>query len=330
LPLGTDVVTASYSGDANYNPVTSTLNVTVEQVPKLTASANPSTVNQVEYTAITVTVGGMQGMGVPTGSVSFAAPAGSFSWWSDTETLVNGTATSAAFSPGAYGPQTLQVSVSYSGDKTYGPASLNVPVTVTAGTTPPFTLSATSVAIAVPGATTGNTSTLTVTPATGFQGTVYLSCVLTSIPSGALYQYLPSCGIPASVNVSGSSAVTATIAVSSTAASSSAILSPSPTWPSPIVPDGLAASVGIVIAVFFLLGLSTQRRSWWRLASFLFILALIAGLASCGGSSVTGGGGGDVQSNPGTTPGNYAFTVNAALTANGVSQAQTTVTVTIQ
>lgn len=330
LPLGKDVITASYSGDANYNPVTSTVNVTVEQVPTLSASANPSTVNQVEYTAITVTVGGMQGMGVPTGTVSFAAPAGNFHWWIDTETLVSGTTTSAAFSPGAYGPQTLQVSVSYSGDSTYGPVSLNVPITVIAGTTPPFALSATSVVIPAPGATTGNASTLTITPGTGFQGAVYLSCALTSIPSGALYQYLPSCSIPTSLNVTGSSAVTATIAVNSTAPSSSAILSPSPNWPSPIGPGWLVASAGLVIAAFFLMGISTQRRTCWRLASFLFILVLITGLASCGGSSVTGGGGGGVQSIPGTTPGNYAFTVYGALTANGVSQGQTTVTVTIQ
>ena len=46
LPLGTDSVTATYNGDADYNPVTSSpVNVVVEEPSNLSASVNPSSVN---------------------------------------------------------------------------------------------------------------------------------------------------------------------------------------------------------------------------------------------------------------------------------------------
>src|SRR5271157_848131 len=330
LPLGKDVITANYSGDANYNSATSPVTVTVEQPTTLSASANPSSINQAEFTAITATVTGVKGLSVPTGTVSFYGATGGYGW-GDTEPLKNGSATSVAVQGGPYGFfGNVSVDVSYSGDSTYGPADVKVSYTVTQGNLPPFTLSATPVTIAVPGATTSNTSTVTVTPGTGFLGSVYLSCALTSSPSGALYQYLPSCSIPPSINVTGTSPVTAAMAVTSTAASSSTTLTPFPIWPSPNGQGWLAASAGAVIAALFLVGVFAQRPGWRRVASFLFVLAILGGLASCGGGSSTGGGGGNIHLIPGTTPGTYTFTVNGAFTANGVNQTQTTVTVTIQ
>lgn len=324
LPLGSDVVSASYSGDANYNPATSTFTVRVEQAPALTAVANPSTVNEVEYTQITATVTGVQGLPVPTGTVSFAAPAGPVNWWSDTEALKNGSATSIALAPGAYGPETLQVSVSYSGDSNYGPGSVNVAVTVTAGSAAPFTLSATPVMIATPGATTGNTSTVTITPGNGFTGAVYLSCALTSWPTGS--QKLPTCSLSSSsVNIAGTSAVTSTLTVISTAPTTYSLLyvsGPEQGW---IVTDAVGAILALLLCAI------TARRRQWRLAvSFLFLFAIATTLAACGGGSGAGGGGGGGGTIPGTTPGNYTVSVGGAFTSGGVSQAQTTVSVTIQ
>jgi hypothetical protein len=84
-----------------------------------------------------------------------------------------------------------------------------------------------------------------------------------------------------------------------------------------------------MISILLLLGLLAQGRSKQRLASFLFLFAVLVGLAGCGGGSSNSGGGGGLPI-PGTTPGNYAFVVNASFTPNGVSQAQITVAVTIQ
>jgi trimeric autotransporter adhesin len=64
-----------------------------------------------------------------------------------------------------------------------------------------------------PGATTGNTSTITVTPSNGFMGIVDLACSVMA-PTGA--SSAVTCTVPASVDVTGTTAVTATLTVVST------------------------------------------------------------------------------------------------------------------
>jgi len=324
LPLGTDTVTAAYSGDANYNSATASFNVVVEQPVMLSASANPSSVNQAEFTEITATVTGANGPPIPTGTVNFAVGPPS-DYWSDTETLTNGSATSQAMQGGRFSLGSVPVTVSYYGDSTYGPAAVNISFTVTPGNVPPFSLSGSPVSIA-PGATTGNVSSLTATPGGGFTGAVYLSCALMSHPNGA--EYLPTCNIPASINISGTTAVTASMTVDSTAPASSGAVLRWLKWHLPDHLNLLGACSGAMIPVLLVLWILAYRRGWRRSVSFLFILAVFWSLAACGGggSGEVGGGGGI----PGTTAGTYVFTVSGSLTANGAAQAQTTVTVTIQ
>lgn len=330
LPLGTDTVTASYSGDANYNSATATLAVVVENAATLSAVANPSTINQAEFTAITATVTGANGLTAPTGTVTFAAPPGSFHFWSDSETLKNGSATSIPLPGGepfsSFGTEAVEVS--YSGDSNYGPADINVNFTLTQGTTSPFSLSGTPVTIASPGATAGNTSIITVTPGNGFTGAFYLSCALTSSPASAAH--LPTCSVPSnSLNITGTGAVTAPMTISSTAPSSNASSLPLQNWRLPKGQPLLVASAEELAVCFFLLGLTAWRRNRRLAATFLSVFAIFGTLVACGGgSTVTPPP--PPPSNPGTTAGTYIFTVNAALSANGVSQAQTTVTVAIQ
>lgn len=326
LPLGNDDVTATYSGDSNYNPATASFNVVIEQPATLSASANPSSVNQAEFTEITAIVTGANGLPVPTGTVNFFA-AGPGSDWNDTETLANGSATSHAVQGGFFLPGNVSVAVSYSGDSTYGPGTVNVSFTVTPGNVPPFSLSGSPVSFA-PGATTGNASSLTATPEGGFTGAVYLSCALTNYPNGAVY--LPTCNIPPSISISGATAATASMTVNSTAPASSGAVSPWPTWHWSNRPGRVGARTGAMIPVLLVLWILAYRRGWRRSAGFLFLVAVLWGLVACGGGGgeqVGGGGGGTI---PGTTPGAYTFTVNGSLTANGATQAQTTVTVTIQ
>jgi hypothetical protein len=317
LPLGTDSLTATYGGDANYSPVTSSpINVTVEEPSNLSASINPGSINQAQAFTITATVPGVTGSATPTGSVTFNA-IGSTSV-TDIVSLTNG---SASFTlSGNFFLGGVSIAVSYSGDSIYAPTNTTLSGTVTA----PFTVSATPVTIASPGATAGNTSIVTVTPANGFVGTVYFSCALTASPSGA--QYPPNCTIPVSLNITGTSAVPATMAISSTPATSGALLFPSPTRMRWLATSAVAALAGI-----FFCGIPAsgrRRRSGLR---FIFLLALLGGLNGCagGGSGGGGGGGGGI---PGTTPGAYTFTVTSSFTATiGASQAVTTaVTVTIQ
>ncbi len=331
LPLGKDVVTASYSGDANYISTTATFPVVVENAATLSAAANPSSINQGEFTQITSTVTGQNGLPIPTGTVSFSA-GGSESEWNDTEPLKNGSASSMAlpgglFFPPTNGQITVPINVSYSGDSTYGPASVNVSLIVTQGFLPPFSVMATPVTIASPGATTSNTSTITVTPGNGFTGAVYLSCALTSSPPGAVH--LPTCSAPSdALNITGTGAVTAVMTVNSAAPSSSASSLSLQDWRLAKGQPPLVASAGVLAVCFFLLGAAARYPNRRVVATFLFTFVIFGALVGCGGGSATTPP--LPPTNPGTTAGTYMFTVNAALTANGVSQAQTAVTVTIQ
>ena len=326
LPLGMDTVTATYGGDANYNSATASFNVVVERSATLSASANPSSLNRAEFTEITASVTGANGLPIPTGTVNFFAP-GPGNDWTDAETLSNGSATSHAVPGGFFSPGNVPVTVSYSGDSTYGPATVNVSFTVTPGNLPPFSLSGSPVSVA-PGATAGNVSSLTATPEGGFTGSVYLSCALTNYPNGAVY--LPTCNIPPSINISGTTAVTASMTVNSTAPASSGTVSPWPKWNFPGHRGWLGACAGAMLPVLFALWILAYRRGWRRSVSLLFIVAVLCGLAACGGGGSEVGGGGGGGGIPGTSPGTYTFTVSGSLTANGVAQAQTTVTVTIQ
>ncbi len=305
LPLGTTTVTATYGGDANFNPVSSPpFSVTVEHSAGLTAVANPPIVNQVEWTAVTATVAGVTGVAAPTGSVFFEAfgPNGT---WTGGFPIVNG---SAVFNfGGTFIPGNVSVQVTYEGDANYAPVTVTVPVTVTI----PFTVASPPFTIATPGATTGNTGTVSITPVNGFTGLVSLSCVLTSSATGAQHQ--PGCSITPSVNVTGSGAATATLTISSTPATTSALAIPAANrmrW--------LGVNGAVTLAGLLLLGIPARghrRRIWLGL---LLMLAVAGCFSACGGS---GGGGGITV--PGTPAGSYTFTITG--TSQGVSESGTVV-----
>jgi len=317
LPLGTDSVTASYGGDANYDAATSNaVTVVVMQPAGITASVNPPSGTLAQSYVVTANVAGASGQPAPTGAILFYISGGST--WTGSSSLVNGSA-SFNFDGSTFFPGTVNVSATYLGDTVYAPSNVTVPVTMT----PPFTLATTPVVIASPGATTGNTSTITITPATGFTGSVYFSCTLEYYPPGA--QHLPTCSVPTSFNVTGANPVAATMTIASTPNTTTAFSR------SPSEPRWLAAQLGTFVAAFFLAGLPMRRLGRRRFMGFLVVLALVASLAACGGGGVGGGGGGG-KTIPGTTPGTYTFMVEGSFTPNfGTSFSQVSmVTVTIQ
>jgi len=182
-----------------------------------------------------------------------------------------------------------------------------------------FTISGTTVT-ALPGATTGNTSTITVTPSNEFAGTVALSCAITPTPASDP----ATCSLaPASVTISGTTAQT-TLSVFTTAATScSAQADPihrSVPW---------FAGGGAVLACVLLFGIPARRRSWRTMLGMLALfLALTGGVLACGGGG--SGGGTKVCStliNPGTTAGAYTITV---IGTSGSTTATGTVALTVQ
>lgn len=180
---------------------------------------------------------------------------------------------------------------------------------------PSFAITGSAVSIN-PGATTGNTSTITVTPSGGFVGIVTLTAAITSSPSGA--QDLPtfSFGSTSPVDITGNSAETATLTIATTAPNEAALahpLRPNTRW---FTSTGLLA-----FALFFGVGIPAPRRNWRIVLGMLVLLvALIGGLSACGGGS------GSTVSGSGTTPGTYTITVTGT---SGSTTANRNVTLTV-
>lgn len=180
-----------------------------------------------------------------------------------------------------------------------------------------FKIGGAPVALAA-GAATGNTSNLTVTPAGGFTGAVTLTAAITSSPANATNTPTLSFGSTSPVNITGSSAATATLTITTTSSTISALRPPNPGH------NGWRAAGGVSLAFVLLFGIPKRRRRWpIVLGLFLALLTVTNGLVACGG----GGGGHSSQGSPGTTSGAYTITVtgtsglvtdtvNIALTVN--------------
>jgi hypothetical protein len=218
---------------------------------------------------------------------------------------------------------TYQILASYSGDSSYLP-SQSAQVSVVISIPPPPGLSVTGTAVELtPGATTSNTSTITVTPTNGFTGSVTLTASITASPAGAVNLPTLSFGATSPVEISSASAQTATLTISTTAPTSN-FRADAPNSVQPRHGRWLALG-GASLACVLLFGVPARRRNWTAQISLLAALALLSSalFACSGGSGNTGGGGGT----PGTTPGGYTATVTAT---SGSVTATNTITITVQ
>jgi len=315
LIAGSHSITAVYSGDNAFSTSTSsTVNVTITAAPKVpivTVTPATSTITTAQALTVTVAVSGGTGNPTPTGSVTLK----SGSYTGVAATLSNGSAT-IIIPAGSLTAGTDTVSAAYTGDSNYTGATGTVSVTVTAAPVPSFAVSGTAVSIA-PGATTGNTSTITVTPSGGFTGNVTLTASVTSSPAGAVDSPTLSFGATSPVSITGATAGTGALTVSSTAATTGVLAYP------PRPGSRWYAAGGAALAGLLLFGIPARRRRWRTILGLLVFLA--GGMVACGGKSNNGGGG--TTSNPGTSAGNYTVTVIAT---SGTLTAQTTVAVTVQ
>jgi subtilase family serine protease len=181
-----------------------------------------------------------------------------------------------------------------------------VNVTVLGGT---FALSNSGNITVTRGATSGNTSTITVTPSGGFTGAVSLSCAITPAAANAP----ATCALnPTSVTIT-SGAQTSTLSIGSTA--NTAFNEPLKLfWP---------ATGGTVLAVLFFF-VPRRRRNWLAMTGLL--LVLVSGIViGCGGGS-NNNNNNNTGGNTGTTPGTYTVTVTGT---SGTMSKTTTVTLTV-
>jgi hypothetical protein len=314
LPVGTDTLTASYTPDSNsastYNSASGTGSITVNAAPGFTLAPAAATLSVVQGNSNTdtITVNPANGF---TGSVTLSAtglPSGVTASFGTNPATGSSVLTLTAASTETVGGPTTVTITGTSGSLT---AYTTIALTVSAG--PTFVIGGgTSTLSLVPGATTGNTVAITVTPSSGFTGTVNLTCSIA--PSAASDS--PTCTLtPNSVTISGTAAQSSTLTIFTSAAMNSKVESKKFLWP----------SMGISLALLAMVWFPRQRRNWLTMLGVL-VLVETFGVIGCGGGggNSRGSGGGK----PGTTPGTYTVTV--AGTSGTITGTLGTVSLTVQ
>jgi N-acetylneuraminic acid mutarotase len=294
------------------NALTSPAKIT----PALMVTPGSFSITTAQPLTVTVVISGTP---PPTGSLKLSGGG-----YSSTQNL-SGDSTQFTITAGSLNAGSFTFTASYTPDTnsslTYNSATgTSQQVTVTTAVPPSFTIAGTPVTVE-PGSTTGNTSTITVTPSGGFTGSVALTAAITSSPASA--QYLPtlSFGSTTPVSITGSNFRTATLTISTTAASSASLVKPIHRG-FPWYTEG-----GAALACILLIGIPAQRRGWRTMLGMLALLVtLTGGVLACGGGGggSTGSGG---NSNPGTTGGTYTITVTGI---SGTTTATGLVTLNVQ
>ena len=303
----------SCSGAAAANYTFTYLNgsVSVSKAPAtVTVTPSSSSITTAQALTVTVAVGG--GGSTPTGSVTLTN--GSYS--SGAVTLASGSATiSIPAGSLAVGSDTLSAtytpdtagSLNYNGATGTSSVSVVLPPTFVVGSS-----GSSSISI-VPGATTGNTVPITITPSNGFTGTVTLTCSIS--PTAASDP--ATCSLsPNSVVITGTVAQTSTLTISTTASTVGENQLKKVLWP----------SAGTALALLLMIGVPRRRRGWRTMLGVL-ALSIALGSIGCGGDGGGNGGGGSGGGNSGTTPGTYTITVTG--TSGNVTGTVGTITLTV-
>jgi hypothetical protein len=304
---GTYPFVASYAGDNSYTASTSpVVPITITLAPTTTALTglpSSSVGGNISFLATVNTqssgagpTGTVQPIvnGVPLASSYYSAPSLVGTPYSaSTGAYATATTTVLATLP----PGTDNVAVQYSGDTNYA-GSTSAVATITVMDYG-LSFNPSSINISAPGQSA--TSTVTLTPLGGFTGKVALTCTTTF--AGI------SCTIsPSSVNLPGSSAVTATLTIGTTGPVNAAFTAPPRKAPPSFwLPIGWPWLLAGLLALATLVSLATTRP---RAPSWLFVTALlVVGIwVACGGG---GGGGGSAPPPPAPlvslSPSNLAF-----------------------
>ena len=294
LAVGTHSITARYGGDSNFITFTSSAQtVTINSLtPTVVLTANPSTATVGTAIALGATVTG-------TG----AAPSGTVAFLDGTTTLatVNVASGAANYSATALGVGAHSITAKYSGDTNYA-GMTTAPQTVTINPLAPTLTAAFSPSTLTVVHGSVGTTTLTLTPANGFAGTLTFSCG--NLPTSA------SCGFsPTSVTftAASSAAQSTTLSVSTTSAIVGML------HPAPLTPSLGGSLNSIAFASLLLMPLAFSRRarralrkrSIPTLALALFAVLATGAFSGCGGKS-------SAPAVTTTTPGSYTVVVSVA------------------
>jgi len=213
--------------------------------PTVTVTPSPTSFTTAQLTMVTVAVSGGSGGATPTGSVTLSGGG----YTSAATTLASGSAV-ITVPAGALATGSDTLTATYTPDSTsssvYNSATGTNSVTVTAALTPTFALSNGGNINIEASAATGNTSTITVTPANGLIGAVNLTCALTTIPTGAISP--ATCGVTSSVTINGTTAQAATLTVTTTSTTTAGAYAVTVTGIAGAITQTTA--VGVTVAAF--------------------------------------------------------------------------------
>jgi hypothetical protein len=319
---GTHILTAKYSGDANYASSTTatSFSVIVKNGTTTTMTANPTNIIAGNTMTLTAIVDTAVKSPTPSGTVVFYG--GGDGYFSGNVTYKNITDSNGNAALQA----TLVVTPLYSediwaifgGDNNFAPSdSMSTPVSITV-VTPDYSVSPTQIALTIPAGQSAS-APLTVTPATNLTSQV----TFTIGGNGGYIEGMTCAVAPNPVSLSGQQPTSTSFSCSVPAPSSSATATSQLFigWP-----EGMqyrnwwgAGAVALVTGLFLLLLPSSLKMR--RVSYACFGIGLVSLAIGCGGGS-TGGGGGPTQ-----TATTIKLTVPGAKVASNV-YGTATVTVT--
>jgi subtilase family serine protease len=326
LASGAATLTVIYTPDSSssptYNSATGTNTVMVTTAPgttpTVTVTPSPSSITTAQALNVAVTVSGGAGNPIPTGVITLTS--GTYT----AATTLTGGAVTLTLSAGALAVGTDTLDITYTPDSassaTYNSARGSNTVTVTTPPSAAFTVSGTALIISA-GATSANTSLITVTPVNGFTGNVIMTASIVAGPSAATNSPTLSFETTTPVSISGTNARTAILTVT-TITSQQAACAASSSTPRKI---SWYSGGGAVLACVLLFGIGPRRRKFCTAISLLVLLVALAGGAiACGGSK-------SVSCTPTTiartTAGNYTINITGT---SGSTTASGTIPLTVQ
>jgi Bacterial Ig-like domain (group 3)/FG-GAP-like repeat/FG-GAP repeat len=313
LPVGTDSITASYAGDANFSGAASSSNqITITAPPPATTalslSANPTNTTSGGQVVLTATLSPSQAKGLnATGLVTFYN--GSTSLGSTA--LSSGVATLSVTSL----PVGVDsITASYAGDAHFaGATSSGVNVTITAPTAPDLSIAINPAALTLGQGGTGSV-VLTIALTEGFSQPLKFSC--SGLPANSSCAFSPTTVIPNGGAVISTLTITTNVQTASLAQSRTSWLAVAMFFG----PGGFAG----VLGCFGLRRrkLSSRKQIFIRLS--LVLAALTMGIATGCGSSLSGNQGSGTVTPSGTN----TVSVTASTSAGSSHSANLNLTIT--
>jgi trimeric autotransporter adhesin len=306
LSPGNYVLKGAYSGDASFDPSTSTYSFAISKAPTVATLAASTTTYAGKPIVFTINLSTLSIGVAPTGTVALKSGSTVLA-----QTNLAGTApTSTALAAGTatistenipFG--TVNITAEYLGDANYAASTSNG---IQVKGKPTFVLA--NVSLRLPGEHSTGGGFIVTTSEGGYAGTINYTCELVTKTSTATP---PECGMdPATETITAGGKVQPQILIfgKGTKIPKGVTLGSNAKW---------VGAGGAVLACCLLFGIPARRRKWRALLSAILLLAAVAGFTACSSTAKM------------ITAGNYTFTVTGTDSKDATLTATATVSVDV-